>query len=170
MTLLGVSSQTKSPKLACVLWTSAASLARPWLKSNPALVVKCKIGQISSTPSPHRRFSGPAVIADTVATTLTSFEITRISFTLYPQLVNTPTIMLDALRRRSASYAASHPPPQPSAAEVALAALPQSKIRPYEVPLADGRCYLAELPSEILTRIFIKLDRASLTKSYRVRR
>ena len=118
----------------------------------------------SAVPLPPR-----PVIADTLATVMREVaELLSLSIPSFFQLSSKLNEMLDALRRRSASYNASNPPPHPSAAEAALAALPQSKIRPYEVPLADGRCYLSELPSEILTRIFLKLDRASLTKSYRV--
>lgn len=108
-----------------------------------------------------------AVIAEAVATDDGKASPPKVK-SASPTHIRQTIDMLDALRRRSASYNASHPPPQSSAAAAGLAALPQPKLKPYEVPLADGRCYLAELPSEILTRIFLKLDRASLTKSYRV--
>jgi hypothetical protein len=42
------------------------------------------------------------------------------------------------------------------------------KVAPYEVPEPNGRAYLLELPDEILTGIFTRLDRVSLTRCYRV--
>ena len=77
--------------------------------------------------------------------------------------------MLDALRRRSSSTTKATLPPSSPATE-ALAAMLQSSSppHPYDTPLPNGRCYLSELPSEVLTRTFLKLDRVSLARCFRV--
>lgn len=78
--------------------------------------------------------------------------------------------MFDALRRRSiAARSATTGMTQPEETLAALAALPPpGGLKPYDKPCADGKCYLSFLPGEVLTRIFLNLDRASLTKCYRV--
>jgi len=79
--------------------------------------------------------------------------------------------MLDALRRRSASTTkATLPPPSPATEGLAALPPPNSPPHPYDTPLANGRCYLSELPSEVLTRTFLKLDRVSLARCFRVSR
>jgi hypothetical protein len=39
---------------------------------------------------------------------------------------------------------------------------------PYEFPDPSGRCWLLSLPDEVLAGIFTRLDRCSLTRSFRV--
>jgi hypothetical protein len=38
----------------------------------------------------------------------------------------------------------------------------------YETPDPDGRCWFLDLPEQVLSAVFVKLDRVTLTRCYRV--
>jgi hypothetical protein len=42
-------------------------------------------------------------------------------------------------------------------------------LKPYDTPARSGRCWLTELPEQVLSSVLVKLDRVSLTRCYRVR-
>ncbi|WVF68505.1 hypothetical protein IAT40_003272 [Kwoniella sp. CBS 6097] len=77
--------------------------------------------------------------------------------------------MLDRLRMRAASFSASTP-----SATTSATSSPSQSYRsprtpePYETPDPQGRTWLFALPDELLERVFINLDRVSLTRCHRV--
>ncbi|OCF35179.1 hypothetical protein I316_03221 [Kwoniella heveanensis BCC8398] len=78
--------------------------------------------------------------------------------------------MLDRLRMRAASFSSS----TPSASSSSAASSPGQSYRqprtpePYEIPDPQGRTWLFALPDELLERVFVNLDRVSLTRCHRV--
>lgn len=46
--------------------------------------------------------------------------------------------------------------------------MPSRPIAPYEVPDPQGRCFLMDMPEELLVRVFTDLDRCTVSKCFRV--
>ncbi|WVR08002.1 hypothetical protein IAU60_005046 [Kwoniella sp. DSM 27419] len=72
--------------------------------------------------------------------------------------------MLDRLRLRAASFAGSGDGSSTAPAPYRHARTPE----PYETPDPAGRTWLFALPDELLERVFVRLDRVSLTRCHRV--
>jgi hypothetical protein len=96
-----------------------------------------------------------------------------LAFALHRIISAEMSSMIDILRQRASGISSSSRQAisrSNSIAEDNLASMSAGRDRersPYETPCANGRCYMDELPGEVLSRIFLKLDRVSLTRSFR---